>query len=135
MRRHQLLTAVTVLCLGLATGCERSTPGTVAMTTEPGTSTSSRQSSTPSRPTSSAPTTKSPVPVVPAPPNAKTMTCREFTGLDEATRLAVVRAILADQNSVLGAGNEDVAQTLADTLCGFLPDSTVNEILLGEPLP
>ncbi len=39
------------------------------------------------------------VPEVPAPPNALTMKCSEFNKLDEATQLAVIRAILAEENN------------------------------------
>ena len=38
------------------------------------------------------------------------MTCSEFNDLDEATRLAVIRAILAQENNILGPDNEEVAQ-------------------------
>ena len=42
------------------------------------------------------------VPEVPAPPNALTMTCSEYTDFDEATQLAVIRAILAQERNPLG---------------------------------
>ena len=73
------------------------------------------------------------VPVVPAPANSKTMTCKEFTGLDEATRLAVIRAILADKNNPLGPNGESVGQVLAEAACQFLPSATVSEVLMGSP--
>jgi hypothetical protein len=128
MRTHLRVAAAALVVLGVATGCERTTPGTVAMTTQPGPQTTTR--TTMPRP----PTTDTPVPEVPAPPNALTMTCREFNELDEPTRLAVIRAILADQNSVLGQ-NIEIARALAESVCQFLPDSTVNEILLGGSPP
>ena len=39
------------------------------------------------------------VPEVPAPANALTMKCSEYTKLDEATQRAVIRAILAAANN------------------------------------
>jgi hypothetical protein len=62
------------------------------------------------------------------------MKCREFDGLDEATKLAVIREILAQKNNPLGQ-SEDIAKTLVDAVCQFLPDSTVNEVLLGGSPP
>ena len=58
------------------------------------------------------PTRNTDIPEVPAPPNALTMKCSEFNDLDEATRLAVIRAILAEENNTLGPDNEAVAQIL-----------------------
>ena len=71
--------------------------------------------------------------MVPAPPNAETMTCKEFSVLDEATRLAVIRAILAKKNNPLGPNGESVGQLLAEAACQFLPDATVSEVLMGSP--
>lgn len=62
------------------------------------------------------------------------MKCDEFLDLDEATKLAVVRAILAQENNPL-AGNEEVAQLLAEGACQFLPDATVNGVLAGGGPP
>src|SRR5215211_1747636 len=100
VRMHLLVVAVALICLGLITGCERTTGGTVAMTTEPGPATTTRSTTTTSRPTTSVPTRTSPTSEVPAPPNASTMTCSEYSDLDEATQLAVLRAILADENTM-----------------------------------
>lgn len=61
------------------------------------------------------------------------MTCHEYNALDDATRLAVLRAILADQNSMFPKGQEDMVKTVADAMCQFLPDSTVSELLAGSP--
>jgi len=71
--------------------------------------------------------------VVPAPPNALTMTCGEFTKLDEATRLAVIRAILAQGDNPLGPNGESVGQMLAEAACQFLPQASVSEVLMGSP--
>jgi hypothetical protein len=136
--RIPLLAAAAVLiCLGLVTGCSRTVSGTVAQTTEAGaTSTRTTTGTTTSRPstTTSLPTTSptgtsstgtSPTSEVPAPANAKTMKCSEYDKLDENTQAAVIRAILGP------GGDEDVAQTLADSLCEFLPNSTVSEVITG----
>ena len=75
------------------------------------------------------------MPVVPAPPNALTMKCEEFNDLDEATRLAVIREILKQENNPLGPNGETVGQMLVEAACQFLPDATVNEVLLGGSPP
>ena len=134
-----------VLILAATTaGCERTTPGTVAMTTQPGppiTSTTRAPTTTvpglPGIPMPSIPIPGFPgntnVPVVPAPPNALTMKCSEFNKLDEATRLAVIRAILAQENNPLGPNGESVGQMLVEAACQFLPQATVSEVLMGTP--
>jgi hypothetical protein len=63
------------------------------------------------------------------------MACSEFVNLDQATRLAVVRAILAGQDSVFGPMGAEFASSMANTMCQFLPDSTVREVLTGSPPP
>ena len=47
----------------------------------------------------------------------------------------MVEEILKDQASVLSPGDAEIAKTLADAVCTFLPDSTVAEILLGGNPP
>jgi hypothetical protein len=79
------------------------------------------------------PTRNTNVPVVPAPPNALTMKCDEFNKLDEATRVAVIREVLKQENNPLGPNGESVGQMLVEAACQFLPDATVNEVLLGSP--
>jgi len=72
------------------------------------------------------------VPDVPAPPNAKTMTCKEYTELDEATQKAVIRAILGEE----GATDQTVeltAMLMAGAMCQFMPDMTVSEVVSGSP--
>ena len=135
----QAVAAAALICLGLVTGCHRTVPGTVAMTTQPGAAsttaaptTTGRPSTTTSRPTTS-PSRTSPTAEVPAPANAKTMKCTEYDKLDEATQLAVIRAILTDEHSVFPKGNEDLAKTIVDSICQFLPNSTVSEVLTGAP--
>jgi hypothetical protein len=140
------MAAAALLLAGLTAGCERTTSGTVAMTTEPGppiTSTTRRPSATvPGLPNIPIPTIpnipipgfpNTPVPVVPAPPNAQTMSCSDFNKLDQATQLAVVRAILAKQNNPLGPNGESIGQMLVAAACQFLPQATVSQVLTGGP--
>jgi hypothetical protein len=147
MKKHVRVTAAALILAGLATGCQRTTEGTVAMTTEPG------------PPLTSAPTTRTPstglpglpnipipgieipglpntdLPEVPAPPNALTMTCSEYNDLDEATQLAVIRAILAQEGNPLGPEDEMVALLMANSMCQFLPDAVVSDMVLGGSPP
>ena len=136
--------AVALIVAGLTAGCDRTTPGTVAMTTEPGppitSSTRAPKTTVPGLPGIPIPDIPFPtfpkntdVPVVPAPPNAQTMSCSEFNKLDEATRLAVIRAILAQENNPLGPNGESVGQMLVEAACQFLPQATVSELLMGTP--
>jgi len=144
MRTHVLVAGAALILAGLTAGCERTTPGTVAMTTQPGPPINSPSTKTPTTvpglpgiPIPDIPIPGFPrntdVPVVPAPPNALTMTCSDFTKLDEATRLAVIRAILAQENNPLGPNGESVGQMLAEAACQFLPQATVSEVLMGKP--
>jgi hypothetical protein len=142
MRTHVWLAGAALIVVGLTAGCERTTPGTVAMTTQPGPPITSTRTPTtmpglPGIPLPEIPIPGFPrntnVPVVPAPPNALTMTCEEFNKLDEATRLAVIRAILAQKNNPLGPNGESIGQMLAEAACQFLPSATVSEVLMGQP--
>jgi len=134
MRTCVLVAAALFVVATAVAGCDRTTEGTVAMTTEAG---PPLQSSTPSRPTPSSPRTTLPRTSAPVPPpgDAFSITCKQYVGLDEASRAGVVEEILKDQTSVLSPGDADIAKTLADAVCTFLPDSTVAEILLGETPP
>jgi hypothetical protein len=144
MRTHVLVAGAALILAGLTAGCERTTLGTVAMTTQPGPPINSPSTKTPTTvpglpgiPIPDIPIPGFPrntdVPVVPAPPNALTMTCADFNKLDEATRLAVIRAILAQENNPLGPNGESVGQMLAEAACQFLPQATVSEVLMGKP--
>ena len=75
------------------------------------------------------------VPEVPAPPNALTMKCSEYNDLDEATQLAVIRAILEDGGNQQTPESEIVAALMATTMCGFLPSAVVKEVVLGGSPP
>lgn len=143
MKTHLRVTAAALILLGATTACQRTTDGSVAMTTEPGPPLASPPRTTspsiPGMPNSPGipipdlplPTRNTDVPVVPAPPNALTMTCDEFAGLDEATRVAVVREILKQENNALGPNGEGVGQMLVEAACQFLPEATVSRVLLG----
>lgn len=150
MKTHVRVTAAAIVglgvVLGVTTACQRTTEGSVAQTTQPGpplTSEPTTDSSTPSIPglpdieipNIPLPTRNTNVPEVPAPANAQEMTCEEFADLDEATRVAVVRAILAQQDNPLGPDGEFVGQILADAACQFLPSATVSEVLMGGSPP
>ncbi|MDZ5084120.1 MULTISPECIES: hypothetical protein [Mycobacteriaceae] len=149
MKTHLRVAATALIglaiVLGLTTACQRTTEGTVAQTTEPGPPLPSAPTTTSGRPGIPGlpeipgipipdiplPTRNTNVPEVPAPPNATTMTCGEYNDLDEATRVAVVREILAQENNPLGPDGEFVGQILADAACQFLPGARVSEILMG----
>jgi hypothetical protein len=134
MRTRVLLAAATFVVAGALSGCDRTTTGTVAMTTEPG---YSSRTSTPSRATPSSPRTSTPrtSPRTPPSGDALDVTCSEYVGLDEASQTALIEEILNDETSVLGPGDAEIAKTLADAVCTFLPTSRVSDILLGETPP
>ena len=121
--------ATAVMCLSLA-ACVKTTGGTVAMTTEPGGPTPTSTTTTTSRPSRTSPSATS---EVPAPPGAMTMTCKDYVKLDEPTRLAVVKEILKGGNSAFGPLGDEFSETMANTMCDFMPDRTVREILTGTP--
>jgi hypothetical protein len=137
-----LVAGASILLAAGITACERTTPGTVAMTTEPGASLSTSPRST-SRPTLPSlpglpgipglPSTPHTSSNVPPPSNSLTMKCKEYNGLDADTQLAVVQQIVSQQGSVIGQQNIEIAKTLADAMCQFIPDSTVSQLLLGGP--
>lgn len=97
------------------------------MTTEPGGATTT--STTTSRTRTSTPQTTS---EVPAPSNATTMKCEEFTELDQPERLAVVKEIIEQENSPFGALGDEFAESMANTMCQFMPDQTVRDVLTGS---
>ncbi|MCV7223341.1 hypothetical protein [Mycolicibacterium elephantis] len=145
MKTHVRLTAAALILIGVTTACQRTTEGTVAQTTEPGPpiTAPTRPPSTglpglpglPSIPQLPLPGRNTDVPQVPPPPNALTMTCKEFNGLDEAKRLAVIREILNQKNNPLGPDGEAIGQILVEAACQFLPSATVNDVLLGGGPP
>ena len=62
-----------------------------------------------------------------------TMTCGEFSQLEQDERLAVVKEILSEENSAFGPLGDEFAETMANTMCEFMPDRTVRAILTGGP--
>ena len=144
MKTHVRVGAAALILVGLATGCSRTTEGTVAMTTEPGPPISSGDTETgqptiPGLPNFELPDIPglpglpgSDVPDVPAPANAQTMTCEEYTGLDEATQKAVIRAILTE-DGVTDEEAEFTAMLMASAMCQFMPELTVSEVVSGSP--
>ncbi len=133
MKTHVRVGAAALILVGLATGCSRTTEGTVAMTTETG------QPTIPGLPDFEFPDIPglpglpgSDVPDVPAPANAQTMTCEEYTGLDEATQKAVIRAILTE-DGVTDEEAEFTAMLMAGAMCQFMPELTVSEVVSGSP--
>lgn len=137
MSVHVRTAAAALILVGALAGCSRTTTGTVAMTTEPGPPTTSRAPSTTSKPTTTprSPTSGPRTPTVPAPANALTMTCKEYEELDDETKLAVVQAILSEEESFLGPEESELLKPLADGLCGILPTATVSEVLMGGGIP
>ena len=111
--------AALFLIVGLV-GCSHMTQGTASMPT------GSRGSSPSSAPRTSAD----------APPSsdALTITCGDYIKLDEAAQTEIIAEIMKKQGSVLD-GRPDVTKQLADAVCQFLPKSTVQEILVGGPVP
>jgi hypothetical protein len=63
------------------------------------------------------------------------MTCSEYVDLDPDTQTAVIAEILTQEGSVMGPQQAEIAKTLADAVCQFLPTSTLSEILLGGTPP
>jgi hypothetical protein len=144
MKTYVRVGASALIVVGLAAGCSRTTEGTVAMTTEPGPPISSGDTETGQPTIPGLPDFELPdipglpgfpgndVPDVPAPANAQTMTCEEYTGLDEATQKAVVKAIL-NKDGVTDETAELTAMLMAGAMCQFMPDLTVSEVVSGSP--
>lgn len=147
MKTHVRVTAAALLLIGV-TACQQTTEGSVAMTTEPGppltsSPTTSRSPSSPSIPglptIPGLPDIQIPglpntdVPEVPAPPNATTMSCSEYNDLDDATKLAVIRAIIGGEANPPGPEGELAALLMADAMCQFMPNAEVNEVVIGIP--
>ena len=123
-----LAVAALFVVAGVVTGCERTTPGTVAMTTEPGASLST------SSPRTTSPRTRSPRTSTDAtPPSAAaSTTCTDYVAMDPADQAALVEQILAEDDSVFAPQDSDLAKTLVDAMCLLLPNSVVGGILTGE---
>jgi hypothetical protein len=76
------------------------------------------------------------VPEVPAPADALTMKCDEYSKLDEATQRAVIKAILEqDKSQQQPPESEMIAGIMATTMCSLLPSAVVKEVVLGGSPP
>ncbi len=150
MKTHVRVAAAALIVLGVTTACQQTTEGTVAMTTEPGppipsaTGTPGRAGYAGNARTAGPAGDSDPEPAVAGqhrcPRGPGTAQCadhdvQEFSDLDEATRLAVIREILKQDDNPLGPDGESVGQMLVEAACQFLPDATVNEVLLGGGPP
>jgi hypothetical protein len=78
--------------------------GTVAQTTEPG----------------------------PPIPDATTVTCREYSGLEEDAQLAIIGELMKGTSGGTGEQRTKVAKTLADAICEVLPTAKLSDILVGR---
>ena len=136
--------AAALVLTGTVAACSQTVEGTAIMAGSPDStadtrvpSTSRRPSTAPSVPTvprtTSPRSTASPTPGAPPSGDALTMTCEEYGDLDAAAQDAVVDEILAQDNSVFTPETREVAKSLADAMCQFLPSATVSELLLGTP--
>jgi hypothetical protein len=141
--RTVAVTAGAALMLtGLIGACSRTIEGTATRagspdataetripmpTTRSSTPRSTPRTTTPGGPTSSRTPSASP------PGDPLTTTCEQYTDMSAADKNAVIEAILAEEGSVLGPENTDIAKGLTDAACQFLPKVTVAEILLGTP--
>lgn len=101
--RVRVMTATALIAVSLLTGCTRTTTGTVAQTTEPG------------------------APLL----DAQTITCQEYGGLDDPSKLEVVGELVGKDNP-LGSKGAQVAKSLADAICQYVPDARLSEILVGR---
>lgn len=105
MGRHaKRLTVAALLSAGLLAGCTQTVTGTVAQTTEPG----------------------------PPMPDATTITCKEYSGLEEDSQLAIVGELMKETGSRSGNQRTAVAKTLADAICKVLPTAKLSDILVGR---
>jgi hypothetical protein len=105
MGRHaKRLTVAALLAAGLLAGCTQTVTGTVAQTTEPG----------------------------PPMPDATTITCKEYSGLEEDAQLAIVGELMKETGSRSGNQRTAVAKTLADAICKVLPTAKLSDILVGR---
>lgn len=98
------LTVAALLCAGLLTGCTQTVTGTVAQTTEPG----------------------------PQIPDATSITCKEYSGLEDDAQLAIVGELTKESSGRSGNQRTIVAKTLADAICEVLPSAKLSDILIGR---
>jgi len=130
MRTRVQVAAAALLVAGAVGGCSQTVPGTVAMTTEPGASTSTRGSSPSTSPRTTTPGTPG------APGVAQTITCGEFMEMTPEDQAAVIGEIFGNYGDMVGTDEMDTMRMAADAMCQFLPkDIALNDILLGGSPP
>jgi hypothetical protein len=71
----------------------------------------------------------------PVPPDAMTMTCEEFTKLDQPARLGVTRTILVAEGGAPGQPTPEMAEGMVNAICLTVPKQTVRGVLTGAPPP
>jgi hypothetical protein len=120
MSTHFRIVAAAVFLIGGIAGCSHMTQGTASM---PEGSRGGSQSTSPRTSSSAAPSS-----------DPLSISCRDYLRLDEAAQTEIIAEIMKKQGSVLD-GAPDVTKQLADAVCQFLPKSTVQEILVGGPVP
>lgn len=136
MSTHLRISAAALIAGCVLAGCSNTTSGTAMMPTQSKMTDAPRSTiprATIPRTTSKAPSSAPRTPGAQPPGDALTMTCKDYLTLDPDAQTAVVEEVLAQEGSVLGPQNTDLAKTLADAVCQLLPTSTVSEILLGAP--
>ncbi|MGE2716033.1 hypothetical protein ACQI4L_18410 [Mycolicibacterium litorale] len=102
--RPAVLTAAALLAAGLLAGCTQTVTGTVAQTTEPG----------------------------PPIPDAASVTCKEYSALEEDAQLAIIGELMKQGSGQAGSQRTVVAKTLADAICEVLPSARLSDILVGR---
>ena len=131
--------ATALLAVGVAAGCSTTVPGTVAMTTEPGFSTSTRGSSPSTSPRTSSPRTSSPRTATPgtpsAPPgDAQSVTCGQFIELAPEDQTATLTEVMGVPPEGSPTEEMEMLRISFDALCQFSPaDITLGELLAGGP--
>lgn len=138
VRTFAVATGAALMLTGVLGACSRTVEGTATRAGSPDATAETRipsPSTRSSAPRSTTRTTPSRTPGASPPGDPLTTTCEQYTDMNAADQNAVVEAILADEGSVLGPENIDIAKSLTDAACQFLPKATVSEILLGTPPP
>ncbi len=126
--------ATALLAVGVAAGCSTTVPGTVAMTTEPGASISTRESSTSTSPRTSSPRTSTPGTPSAPPGDAQSVTCGEFIELAPEDQTATLTEVMGIPPTGSPADEMEMLRISFDALCQFTPaDVTLGELLAGGP--
>ncbi|AZG45833.1 hypothetical protein [Gordonia insulae] len=120
-RRPAIAAALAAAAMTAVVGCAVDGTPTAAPGGAPITTTSTPDYSTPeSYPTTTS--TEAPTIDAPPPPDAQTITCRDYNTRDDSTQVAIVKANGVTKNPFLVA-------TLVSILCRQRPDDTVNFVV------